>query len=93
MPAEAILRVGLADPDRIEFALEELLERRSVCLLAAPRDALSPEDRAKGDSIRKGWKELQKRQNAERPPPPPATAAQAKRYVRPVGALARPPIL
>ena len=77
--AEAILRVGLADPDRIELALEELLERRTVCLLAAPEEALSPEDRTMRESVLNGWKELTKRLRDELPPTPPSTAAQAKR--------------
>ena len=78
--AEGILRVGLADPARIEAALDALFGRPTVNVLVADATKLSAEDRAKRDEINKGWANLSKRLAKAAPPPPPTTLDEATRY-------------
>ena len=78
--AEGILRVGLADPARIEAALDALFGRPTVNVLVADATKLSAEDRAKRDETIKGWADLCKRLAKAVPPPPPTTLDDATRY-------------
>ena len=78
--AEGILRVGLADPARIEAALDALFGRPTVNVLVADATKMSAEDRAKRDEVIKGWANLSKRLAEATPPPPPTTPDGAEQY-------------